>query len=74
MSDATYRTRDGDMLDQICWLHYDQQSGQQSGAVEQVLEKNPGLAALGPVYPENLLITLPQIVRTVVSQTVQIWD
>ena len=74
MSDATYQTRDGDMLDLICWLHYDQRSSQQTGVVEQVLLANPGLAALGPVYPENLLITLPQIVTTLASQTVQIWD
>lgn len=70
MSDAIYRTRDGDMLDAICWQHY----GQQSGAVEQVLEKNPGLAALGPVYAENVLITLPQIAKAVAGQTIRIWD
>ncbi len=70
MSYATYRTRDGDTLDYICYIHY----GQQSGAVEQVLEYNPGLAALGPVYPENILINLPQLTRKVESATLKLWD
>ena len=70
MSDAIYRTRDGDMLDFICWKHY----GLQSGAVEQVLQHNPGLATRGPVYPENVLITLPQITKPVKQEVIRLWD
>ena len=70
MADTLYRTRDGDMLDEICWRHYDRQSG----VVEQVLEKNPGLAALGPIYDANVLIALPEIQRPVSSRTIQLWD
>lgn len=70
MSHATYRTRDGDTLDYICYLHY----GQQSGAVEQVLDYNPGLAALGPVYPENILINLPQLTQKSESKVLRLWD
>ena len=70
MNNVTYRTRDGDMLDAICWKHY----RQQSGAVEQVLVHNPGLAALGPVYRENRLIILPPLAKSVLSQAINIWD
>lgn len=70
MSYATYQTRDGDTLDHICYQHY----GQQSGAVEQVLAFNPGLAALGPVYPANILINLPQLTTVVESKTLRLWD
>lgn len=67
----TYRTSDGDTLDWICWKHY----GQQSGAVEAVLEANRGLAALGPVYQGGLEITLPDLVAVVTNETpVRLWD
>lgn len=70
MSYATYRTAEGDMLDSICHKHY----GLQAGAVEQVLEFNPGLADLGEVYPENVLIKLPILTRAVEEKTIQLWD
>lgn len=70
MTDTIYRTHDGDMLDEICWRHYDHQAG----VVEQVLERNPRLAALGPIYSANVLITLPEIQRPVSSNTIQLWD
>ena len=70
MSDVLYRTRDGDMLDAICHQHY----GRQSGAVEQVLQHNPGLAALGPVYQANVLITLKPLPKPVETQTIRLWD
>lgn len=37
---AKYLTKDDDMLDAICAKHY----GRTAGAVEAVLEANPGLA------------------------------
>ncbi|MBB4287833.1 tail protein X [Roseospira goensis] len=52
---ATYTTFDGDMLDHLCWRHY----GQEWDMVEAVLDANPGLAALGPVLPAGVTITLP---------------
>ena len=70
MADAvqTYRTSDGDMLDRICLKYY----GQQSGAVEFVLDHNPGLAALGAVFNAGVVIQLPPI--TVKSKaTVRLW-
>lgn len=65
-----YRTRRGDMLDQICWRHY----GQQSGAVERVLEANPGLADRGPVLPEGLEVTLPDAAPAPARTPIRLWD
>jgi len=66
----TYRTKDGDMLDWICSKHY----GRTSGAVEAVLEANPGLADLGPVYAAGTLILLPELPAAESAATVKLWD
>ena len=70
MASVTYKTRQGDSLDYICWKHY----GRQSGTVEQVLAFNPGLAALGVLYPENIAIVLPEIAVVKAQSTLNIWD
>lgn len=54
---ATYTTKDGDMLDQICAAYY----GATAGYVESVLAANPGLATRGEVYPAGVVITLPPL-------------
>nr|VFK59878.1 MAG: P2-like prophage tail protein X [Candidatus Kentron sp. TC] len=67
----TYRTKDGDVLDYLCWRHY----GQQSGAVEQVLEANRGLAGKGVILPAGILITLPNLPTPVQEiRTIRLWD
>lgn len=68
--DQTYSCRDGDMLDQICQRYY----GRAAGAVEAVLEANPGLATMGPVYNAGTLIVLPDLPATVSKPTVRLWD
>lgn len=66
-----YRTRDGDSLDAICWRHY----GRQAGAVEAVLEANPGLSEVGPVLPAGFVIGLPELPqRAREIETVSLWD
>jgi P2-like prophage tail protein X len=45
------------MLDYVCFKHY----GYSSGAVEIVLEENPGLADYGSFLPAGLKIRLPTI-------------
>ena len=66
-----YRTRDGDSLDAICWKHY----GRQAGAVEAVLEANPGLSEVGPVLPAGFVIGLPELPQTAPEiETVGLWD
>lgn len=66
----TYRTKDGDMLDWICSKHY----GRTSGAVEAVLEANPGLADMGPIYEAGTLILLPELPAAELSAAVKLWD
>jgi len=65
-----YRTRDGDTLDWICWKHY----GRQSGAVEAVLEANPGLADKGPVLSAGELIQLPDLSPASTAEVIRLWD
>lgn len=67
----TYLTSQGDMLDEICWRYY----GQQSGAIEAVLEANPGLSDLGEVLPVNVSIILPDLVEAEADeQPIRLWD
>lgn len=53
----SYRTKDGDRLDLICWKHYGSLNGR---VVEIVFETNKGLAATA-LLPSGLEITLPDI-------------
>lgn len=64
-----YRTKDGDMIDEICKRHY----GTEDMAV-QVYEINPGLAARGPVLPLGLVITLPEKQVAPVARPLRLWD
>ncbi|MDT8428482.1 MAG: tail protein X [Pseudomonadales bacterium] len=52
-----YRAKEGEMVDEICWLRY----GKTRGVVEKVLAANPGLAAKGPRLPAGTLVELPEI-------------
>lgn len=65
---GTYRTIDGDMLDAICKA----QLGSESH-VPAVLTANPGLAALGPVYPAGVLIVLPELAAPVAAGQIRLW-
>jgi phage tail protein X len=67
----TYRTKDGDVLDAVVFKQY----GATDAYTEAVLNANPGLADLGPVYPAGVLITLPDI-GTQMPQlaTVTLWS
>ena len=66
-----YRTRDGDVLDAICYRHY----GETNGYVEAVLAANLGLADKPPVLPAGLIIVLPDLPRLPPRQPVlRLWD
>ena len=68
---TTYRTSEGDIIDAVCRRHY----GREAGAVEAVLEANPGLAELGPVLPAGTLVELPELPRPLeIIETVKLWD
>lgn len=67
----TYRSQAGDMVDELCWLHY----GRTRGTVETVLAANPGLAAYGPVLPAGVLVDLPVIAEPQTGKAYkEIWD
>ena len=65
-----YCTREGDVLDWICWKHYKKQSG----AVEAVLAANNGLADFGDILPAGLEIILPELSLPKTDQLVRLWD
>lgn len=65
-----YRCQDGDVLDRICWKHYDGRAG----AVEAVLEANPGLADRGEVYEAGLVILLPDLEPAENLSVIRLWD
>lgn len=68
----TYITIQGDRLDRICKSHYGSERG---GTVERVLDANPGLAALGPIYSAGIEIELPDIASTVQTvEVVHLWS
>jgi phage tail protein X len=68
---ATYRAKDGEMVDEICQLYY----GRTQGVVERVYAANRGLAALGPRLPAGTLVVLPEIENEAVTRKrAEIWD
>ncbi len=68
MTAVRYLTRDGDMLDWICWRHYGR-----SDTLEVVLAANPGLAECGPVLPAGIELTLPDIPPPAPQRILRIW-
>ncbi|MCS4503905.1 tail protein X [Arhodomonas aquaeolei] len=71
---ATYRAKEGETVDEICWMYY----GRTRGVVEQVYAhaKNKGLAALGPRLPAGALVELPEIegLEGVRERYEELWD
>ncbi len=67
----TYRTKDGDVLDDIVHRFYGDTS---NGIVELVLEANRGLADHGPVLPAGLLVSLPERPVTATNSLTRLWD
>lgn len=65
-----YSTKEKDMLDYICWQHY----GFTSGAVEEVLLKNPGLAEYESFLPAGLKIRLPTIQEQLKKSKLKVWE
>lgn len=64
-----YVSKAGDMLDALCWQMY----GQQEGAVEFVLRRNPSVAQHQPHLPAGVLIRFWPITRTY-ARTVRLYD
>ena len=65
------RTNQGETVDSLCWRAL----ARSQGVVEATLELNPGLAALGPILPAGLLVTLPDTTTSNATRpTVKLWD
>lgn len=68
---TSVRAHQNDTIDALCWRHY----GRTAGVTEAVLEANPGLADLGPILPQGVLVNMPEAQTTApVRQTVNLWD
>lgn len=68
---TSYITKDGDMVDEICWRHY----GFSADVTEQVLDANRHLAFLPARLPSGIEITLPAIDEPEpTAGRVQLWD
>ena len=70
MTDARVRTLQSETVDALCWRHY----GRTQGAVEAVLQANPGLASFGLILPQGCLVTMPQLPQPATKQLTQLWD
>lgn len=66
----TYVTKDGDVLDAICWKYY----GSTSGTVEKVLEANRHLAELGSIFTAGVKIILPDLTQEEETESVKLWS
>ena len=66
----TYITKDGDVLDAICFKYY----GTTNGTVEKVLEANRHLAELGAIFSANVKIILPDLIPEEETESVKIWS
>lgn len=64
----TVMTRHGDMLDALCKTHLGSEQ-----MVPKVLDLNPGLAALGPVYEAGRMIRLPDPEPVAARPQVRLW-
>jgi phage tail protein X len=69
---ATYRTRDGDVVDDVAFRHYGVES---SAVLRAVFEANPGLAGRGAILPRDVVIELPDLdVKADPVREVSLWD
>ena len=67
----TYKTRDGDVLDDIVWRHY---GVQDAAMLRAVFGANP-LAEQSEVFPEGIDIVLPDIEQPADEiQSIALWD
>lgn len=64
------RTQQNESVDALCWRHY----GRTQGAVEAVLQANPGLARRGLILPQGLLVHMPTLSAPPPKTTVTLWD
>ena len=66
----TYITKDGDVLDAICFKYYNSSSG----TVEKVLKANRHLAELGAIFSAGVKIILPDLTLGTEEESVKLWS
>ncbi|MEG3135540.1 tail protein X [Rouxiella sp. T17] len=69
---TNYLTREGDVLDAVCFHHYGNANLGQT--LLAVLEANRGLADLNAVYPAGISIYLPDLTPPVTYSSTPLWD
>lgn len=67
---AQIRTQKNESVDALCWRHY----GRTQGAVEAVLQANPGLARHGLLLPQGILVTMPVLSAPPTKPMTTLWD
>lgn len=68
----TYKTRDGDVLDEILWRHYGTAN---AATMRHVFDANPTLAEQPAVMQAGVTIVLPDIDHpTQETVSVSLWD
>ncbi|MCM8533735.1 MAG: tail protein X [Lentisphaeraceae bacterium] len=67
---TTYRTKDGDMIDDIAHRYY----GSQVGAVEEILKANRELAFQSLLLPAGITIKLPVLEPVIDNDKIRLWD
>ncbi len=68
---AEYLTKDGDMLDAICYKHY----GVQGGVVELVLQANQNLSEQPEILSTGIYIVLPDLPVLINDVTpIRLWE
>lgn len=65
-----WRSRDGDTVDLICWRAY----GRRPGAIEAVLDANPGLADHAMLLPVGTRVVLPAAPAQALPVLQKLWD
>ncbi len=67
---ASYRTVEGDVLDEIALRRY----RVTRGATEAILQANPHLRGQDAVLPAGLVVTLPSYTPRAERDPVRLWD
>jgi len=67
---SLYFSSDGDMIDAVALTHYGSAAPE---VLEAILEANPGLAAVGPMWPAGLEVELPPVATPQSDETAQLW-
>lgn len=71
MATTTYRTRDGETVDEICFRVFDSTANR---VVEETYKLNQNLAEYGETLPSGLLIVLPDVAAIKAQTTANATD